>query len=194
MVSVVLATENQNKVREFSEILNNLTLLSLKEIGFSEKLPEEGKISYQENAANKALFVGRKINQLVIGDDSGFEVDALKGAPGIESARFGNTSDSKTQRKLILESVRKTNGPRSARFVCYLALYIPKTKSVRISFGEVRGKVANEETGVKGFGYDSIFIPDGYSKTFSEMDASEKNKISHRAFAIAELQKILFSL
>src|SRR4051794_17856924 len=128
MRELILATENENKTKEFREIFGpSFRIQSLKDISFGEALPEEGTASYEENVRVKAEFVGQKLSQNVFADDSGFEVEALRGAPGIISARFGALKSSKAQRGYVLDLL-KGESNRRARFVCYLALYLSKEK------------------------------------------------------------------
>ena len=183
----VLATENQNKVREFLALFKGrIELRSLKDAGFQDSLPPEGDQSYEENARVKAETVGRALNCWAIGDDSGFEVEALQNEPGIRSARYGSQNgielSAGEKRTLILRKM-KIQANRKARFVSVLAIYNPQKKSCLEFRGEVQGLVSEEERGENGFGYDSIFIPDGFSKTFAELSDAEKNIISHRARA-----------
>lgn len=123
----------------------------------------------------------------MIGDDSGFEVAALNGEPGVLSARFAGTRDSKIQRAEILR-LMENKTDRAARFVCCLAFYDPKRGKSEVAYGYMNGSVALKELGEGGFGYDPIFIPEGFTQTVGELPAALKNSISHRSQALKELQ------
>lgn len=191
--TLVLASNNEHKLKEFRSLLSpEIEVLSLNEVGFDTPMPEEGTESYQANAEQKAEFVGKKLQKLCLGDDSGFEVKALDGAPGIISARYGDTTDSKTQRKLILEKMSGSND-RTAAFVCVLALYLPDQASSMVFAAKTEGSLSETEKGSAGFGYDPIFVPNGFDRTFAELSPEEKNKVSHRAMAVKLLKKYLLA-
>ncbi|MDB5038556.1 MAG: non-canonical purine diphosphatase [Bacteriovoracaceae bacterium] len=187
--TLVIASENSNKIKEMNELVGEFFhLISFKDVSPKLSLPEEGVTSYEENAAQKAIYVGSETGLLSLGDDSGFEVAALKNAPGVLSARFANTKDASVQRKEILRLI--ANSPdRTSAFVCVLAIYDPQNKKIHHFRGQVNGKVSLTERGSHGFGYDSIFIPDGYSETFAELSTEIKNEISHRALATNALKR-----
>jgi len=189
---ILIASENSHKIGEFRNLFGGgFEVHSLNDYNFSEKLPSEGDVSYEENANVKARYVGERLGMLTLGDDSGFEVDALHGEPGIHSARFMGTGDSVLQRREILRRL-KGQSNRKARFVCVLAAYDPILKRSQYFRGEVNGKVSDLERGTRGFGYDPIFIPDeGDGKTFAEMSDSDKNRISHRSQAVALFRDFL---
>jgi XTP/dITP diphosphohydrolase len=190
-LSLLVATENSNKLKEMSEIFGEgTTLLSLKDLKRPIQLPEEGVESYEKNSQQKAIYVGEEMKVLTLADDSGFEVAALGGAPGVLSARFAGSHDPAFQRRQILERLLGVED-RSCKFVCVLSLYDPHRKKVDSFRGEVSGRVSYEERGSFGFGYDSIMIPEGYSETFGELSSEIKNKISHRAHAISALKRQL---
>ena len=186
--SLILATENENKVREFSALLGGrLKIISLKEKSSSFSLPPEGENSYEENARQKAFTVGTALHSDALGDDSGFEVEALGLRPGVVSARYGAEGPRKLaaheQRALILRELAQVR-ERRARFVSVLSFYDLRRQRTVEFRGEVYGTVALTERGEGGFGYDSLFVPDSYLKTFAEMDEAQKNAISHRAVAL----------
>ena len=195
MQPVLLATRNANKTREFRELLGkdfDLHDLSL----FDEMaIPKESGRTFEENAILKAVAASqdRRVQDrhlLVVADDSGLEVDALNGAPGIFSARYAgeNASDKENIDKLLSELARR-NAPldqRSARFRCVIAL-AHEGKLLGKFEGVVEGSIVDLPRGSRGFGYDPIFLPNAFDKTFGELRAEAKNRISHRAQAIRTL-------
>lgn len=188
MIQLVLASENPHKIKEIQNALgDSLRVLSLKEAGFHGKLPAETAATYEGNALIKARTVAEATGQLSLGDDSGFEVSAMNDAPGVFSARFLGGADSKLQCQEILKRLKNAKD-RSAKFVCVFALVNPKNGN-EISFrGEVMGRVSETMRGAQGFGYDPIFIPEGFDKTFAELSQTEKAKISHRGKAVEKLK------
>lgn len=190
MIELVVATRNTHKTREIQQILG--PDFRVRDLGAHPEVPEivENGISFEENAELKALAASKQLPDLVIGDDSGLEVDALDGAPGIYSARYGgaNATDRDKINKLLdeLARVRSKADGRGARFRCVVAL--ARTGNlVGVFEGIVEGKIANEVRGDSGFGYDPIFVPHGFEQTFGELPAELKNAISHRAKAIRAL-------
>ncbi len=182
-LNLVLASENKHKQKEFQSALGeSFRLLTLNDVHFSRTLPLESGSTYEENASIKALFVGRELGVPVLADDSGFEVDALGGEPGVYSARFMGGADSRVQCSEIIKRLSLVS-QRSARFVCVLALYRPAEDRLSLFRGECEGKVSLVAQGNQGFGYDPIFIPDGCDRTFAQLDMREKWKISHRGRA-----------
>lgn len=191
MITWVVATSNEHKASEMRRILGaDFVLHSLKDLHFTKGLPEEGVESYELNAQAKAFYVGEELQLPCLSDDSGFEVSFLNNEPGVLSARYAGTSNSQLQRRRILDLMEDSDDRRS-RFVCAVSLYNPLSGVVLTCRGEVSGRVSREERGTGGFGYDSIFIPDGFDKTFAELSSEEKNQISHRSRALAELVKRL---
>lgn len=190
MIELVVATRNRHKTREIQHILGpDFTVRDLQAYPEIPNIPESGT-SFEENAKLKALAVSRQLPALVIADDSGLEVDALGGAPGVYSARYAdaNATESDQINKLLRELARvraKTDG-RRARFRCVVAL-ARNGKLLGTCEGIVEGRIADEVRGESGFGYDPIFIPEGTDKTFGELSAQVKNAISHRAKAIRAL-------
>jgi len=190
VIELVVATRNRHKTREIQHILGPefrvRDLLAHPEVS---EIRESGT-SFEENAKLKALAASRQLSALVIADDSGLEVDALGGAPGIYSARYAgaNATDTDKIDKLLRELARvraKTDG-RRARFRCVVAL--ARNGNLLGTFeGIVEGRIADEVRGHSGFGYDPIFIPDGCEQTFGELPKEVKNTISHRAQAIRTL-------
>ncbi|MGE5212224.1 MAG: RdgB/HAM1 family non-canonical purine NTP pyrophosphatase [Nitrospirota bacterium] len=190
MIELTVATRNTHKTREIQQILGPefrvRDLLAHPEIS---EIPESGT-SFEENAKFKALALSGRLPGLVIADDSGLEVDALGGAPGIYSARYAgaNATDRDKIDKLLGELARAgaTDHRRRARFRCIAAL--AREGNLLGTFeGIVEGRIANQIHGGSGFGYDPIFLPDGFEQTFGELPAQVKNAISHRAKAIRAL-------
>ena len=192
-MDLLLATRNPNKTREFHELLEQafdvIDLSSFPEIA----IPEETGRTFEENATLKAIAAS-KLPSLIIADDSGLEVDALGGAPGIFSARYaGENANSKENISKLLHELRAQNiatEKRSARFRCVIAL-AQNGKLLGVFERFVEGKIVDPPRGSGGFGYDPIFEPKGFDQTFAEMTPESKNKISHRGQAIAALRKTL---
>ena len=187
--SLLVSTRNAHKVEEIREILGpRFRISDLSALpGFPEV--EETGSTFQENAAIKALAASARFEGWVIADDSGLEVDALNGAPGVRSARFsGDFATDASNRTLLLEKLLSVRGKaRSARFRCVIAL--ARDGKVLASFsGSVEGVIIPQEKGTGGFGYDSLFIPEGYCETFAQLGADIKNTLSHRARALSELK------
>ena len=196
-MQLIVATRNTHKTREIEQILGSgLAVRDLTSHPEISGITESGK-SFEENAMLKAVAVSRKLPGLVIADDSGLEVEALGGAPGIHSARYAgaNASDKERIAKLLsrLAEVDAKSDQRRARFRCVLA--IARDGKVLATFeGVVEGKIAERPRGSHGFGYDPIFIPNGSEQTFAELPEEVKNNISHRAKAIRKLQARLPTL
>ncbi len=189
---LVLASGNAGKIAEFRELLPAWQVESLADHGV-EQVEEVGE-TFEENARAKAQHAARQTGKLVLADDSGLEVDALGGEPGVRSARFaGVGAADEAHVALLLE--RMANVPaeeRTARFRCVIALCgVEFDEMVQ---GTVEGRVAIAPAGARGFGYDPIFIPTGMHHTFAELQADEKNAISHRAEAVKQVVGILSSL
>lgn len=186
---LLVSTRNAHKVVEIREILG--TAFHVSDLSIIPPVPEveETGATFEENAALKALAVSAQFNGWVIADDSGLEVDALGGAPGVHSARFsGDHATDASNRSLLLEKLEFVRGKeRSARFRCVIAL--SKGSKVLATFsGSVEGVIINQEKGEGGFGYDSLFVPDGYCETFAQLGAEVKNTLSHRARALEQLK------
>jgi XTP/dITP diphosphohydrolase len=196
VIEFVVATRNRHKTREIQNILgSDFTVRDLSDT----EVPEirENGTSFEENAKLKALAASRQLPALVIADDSGLEVDALGGTPGIYSARYAGANATERDKidKLLreLDRVRATDDRRHARFRCVVAL-ARDTTLLGTFEGIVEGRIANEVRGDYGFGYDPIFIPEGFEQTFGELPKEVKNAISHRAKAIRALADILRQL
>ncbi len=187
---VVLATKNAAKLAEVAAIIGGAADVVGLEALVGIGLPPEDGATYEENALVKARAVAGFAGAPALGDDSGLEVDALGGAPGVRSSRYaGAAGDAEANNdKLLreLESVPERN--RGARFVCAAALVSPDGQEW-LARGEVEGRIALVPRGNGGFGYDPLFIPEGYGRTFAEMTPSEKNAISHRTKAFRAIKK-----
>ena len=190
VIELVIATRNKHKTREIQHILG--PEFRVRDLATHPEVSEicESGTSFEENAKLKALAASRQLPTLVIGDDSGLEVDALGGAPGIYSARYAgaNATDTDKIDKLLRElaRVRATEDGRRARFRCVVAL-ARNGNLLGIFEGVVEGSITGEARGDSGFGYDPIFIPEGLKQTFGELPTEVKNTISHRAKAIRAL-------
>jgi XTP/dITP diphosphohydrolase len=188
-MEIIFASNNQNKIREIKNVLgSSFTLLSLRDINMNEDIPEN-EMTLEGNALHKARHVFKASGMNVFADDTGLEVEALNGQPGVHSARFaGEDKDSDANiRKLLSLLKNKTN--RNARFRTVIALIFNGRE--HLFEGIVNGIIIDEKRGSQGFGYDPVFIPEGKSLTFAEINLDEKNKISHRARAFEKLKLFL---
>jgi len=186
--TLLVSTRNAHKVAEIREILGStFEVLDLSTISGVGEVEETG-LTFEENATLKALAVSGHFDGWVIADDSGLEVDALDGAPGVWSARFsGPGATDASNRALLLEKLEGVRGKeRSARFRCVIVLARAGRKFAAFS-GSVEGVVINQEKGAGGFGYDPLFVPEGHCETFAQLGADVKNALSHRARALAGL-------
>lgn len=195
MISLVIATKNKGKVREINHFLKDLSikLFSLNDFDDLPDIIEDGK-NFQENSIKKAEITAKALKKLSLADDSGLEVDFLGGSPGVYSSRYSgeNATDASNRMKLLSELAEvKDISNRSARFVCHLVLWDPNKELLFETDGICEGKIGFEETGHGGFGYDCIFIPDGYNVTMAELSEDEKNKISHRGKALKNFSDFL---
>lgn len=191
MSRLVLATKNPGKVLEIKEILRNLPLevVALSAYGDIPDIQEDGE-TFEDNAICKALATAKATGEVALADDSGLEVDALHGAPGVHSARFagedlprGRERD-KTNYEKLLSLLKGIEGAkRTARFRCVVAIAAPSGK-VRLAEGICEGKIAIASDGCGGFGYDPVFIPLGYTRSFAALPQDVKNAMSHRAVAL----------
>lgn len=191
MKELVFATNNAHKLQEVRSILSDrINVKSLQEIGCDVDIPETGS-TLVENAGIKSRYVFQQYRVDCFADDSGLEVEALGGEPGVYSARYSGSRDMEANINFLLKKLKdKTN--RQASFKTVISLIIDGREY--LFEGVVQGQILYEKVGTEGFGYDPIFVPDGYSKTFAEMDPAEKNAISHRAMAVAGLTDFLFTL
>ncbi|MCW3070123.1 MAG: deoxyribonucleotide triphosphate pyrophosphatase [Bacteroidetes bacterium] len=191
-MELVFATGNSNKVAEIQQLVPSVVkLLSLKEINCSEEIPET-QPAIEGNASQKAFYVYENYGQNCFADDTGLEVEALDGRPGVYSARYaGEEKNADLNMDKILAELDGVSN-RKARFKTVISL-VMDGKEQQFE-GVVNGVILHEKKGGKGFGYDPIFQPDGYSKSFAEMGLEEKNKISHRAIAVNKLVEYLKQL
>ena len=187
----ILASNNKGKIREISEILSPLgfEVISLKDAGIDIDIEENGT-TFKENAAIKARAIYDMTKTAVIADDSGLMVDFLNGAPGVYSARYGGegATDEDKNNKLLSELSGVPDNKRTAAFMCVIC-YIDENGKEQFAEGKCEGKIGYEPKGENGFGYDPIFMYD--ERSFAELSADEKNKISHRANALKCLQEIM---
>lgn len=195
MKRIVFATNNQHKLQEIREILSpEFEIVSLKEIGCHGDIPETGN-TLEENALQKARYVSERYHISCFADDTGLEVEALGGAPGVHSARYAEGTDHDSEAnmtKLLRELEGKEN--RQARFRTVIALIElgeDETENVHLFEGIVEGHISTERQGTEGFGYDPIFVPEGYEKSFAALGETIKNHISHRARAVKKLAEYL---
>ena len=184
-MKLVFASNNQNKIKEIQLLLpHSIQILSLEDIGCFEDIPETAE-TIEGNAILKANYVTEKFGYNCFADDTGLEVEALNGEPGVYSARYAgeqkNTNDNMD--KLLLNLKDKSN--RSAQFKTVIALNLDGNQT--LFTGIIKGKVIKEKIGTNGFGYDPIFVADGYTKTFAELTIEEKSGISHRGLAVKQL-------
>ncbi|MFR7873309.1 RdgB/HAM1 family non-canonical purine NTP pyrophosphatase [Peptoniphilus sp. HMSC062D09] len=194
MREIVLSTDNINKLREIREILDDLDIkiYGKSDIeGLDFEVIEDGDTLY-DNALKKASAMAERVDYAVLADDTGLFVTALNGEPGVHSARYASEHDDKKNREKLLNNL-KDKEDRSAYFKTEIIL-IDEDKNIIPIEGVCPGKISLEESGDNGFGYDSIFIPDGFDKTFAEMSHEEKNQISHRARALKNLRDKLSNL
>jgi XTP/dITP diphosphohydrolase len=189
MRSVVFATANPHKVREVNELLGDrFEIRSLEDIGCTEDIPET-QDTVKGNALQKARYLKQHYGYDCFAEDTGLEIDALDGAPGVYTARYaGPQRDPEDNMRKVLEELADTS-MRSARFRTVIALILEGKEYLFEGIAE--GTIADAPSGTKGFGYDPIFIPEGYDQTFAEMDADEKNAISHRGKAVYQLADFL---
>ncbi len=194
-MEIIFATGNAHKAVEAQKALGDtFTLIMPKELGLTEEIPENGD-TLQANAIEKAEYLWKKFGKSCFADDTGLEVDALGGAPGVYSARYAGPEKGSeaNMTKLLaeLEAAEAANGEisRAARFRTVVALILDG--ELHLFNGVLEGKIARERSGNEGFGYDPIFIPDNYTKTLAEISLEEKNAISHRGKAMRSLAEFL---
>lgn len=191
---LLVATSNRGKIEELKELLEGttLSLRFLKEYpGVSEA--EETGSTFIENATLKAKHYALHTRTFTLADDSGLEVDALGKAPGVYSARYVSPSASYEERmgRILSELEMSGDDERRARFVCVIALCDPETDEVRTFTGVCEGSIASSARGTNGFGYDPIFVPEGYRETFGELSSDVKQRLSHRARALEQASRYL---
>jgi len=191
---IVAATQNKHKIEEIAAITKpfGMEIISRKDAGVPDFEVEEDGETFEENSEKKARVIMEACGQVTIADDSGLVVDALGGAPGVYSARYAGEdgNDAKNNVKLLAVLSDVPMEERTAKFVSVITMVYPDGSKL-VARGECRGHIIFEEKGDNGFGYDPLFVPEGFTKTFAELTAEEKNKISHRASALRELERLL---
>ena len=198
-MKLVLATLNSGKIAEFRQILMDKSFVNVRSLLDYPTIPGiiESRRTFAGNAIKKAVEVSKHINAVTIADDSGLEIDALDGEPGVLSARYAGENSTPGQLiTKVLKRLEKTpDVERTARFRCAIALVIPSCEEtvIEVVEGVCEGKVTLNKRGERGFGYDPIFVPLGYNQTFAELGSEIKNKISHRAKALGMIMKLILS-
>ena len=188
MKEIVFATNNKHKLEEVNAMLDeNIMLKSLDDIGCTVDIPETGH-TFEENASQKSHYIKKYYQLDCFADDSGLMVEALNNEPGVFSARYSGSRDMEKNIELLMNNLRDKSN-RKAAFITVISLLLEGKEY--FFEGRIEGSISTEKLGDKGFGYDPIFIPKGYSKSFAQMDAVEKNSISHRSIAIQKLAKFL---
>jgi len=188
-MKLLFASQNENKKREIEQLLDvRIQLLTLKDMNFEDELPEPYE-TLEGNAKSKARFVFEKFKMTCFSEDSGLEVEALDGEPGVHSARYaGEHKNSGDNIELVLKKMKGVVN-RDAQFRTVICVIVNET--FQFFEGTVKGKIASEALGQSGFGYDPIFIPEGFDQTFAELSVDVKNRISHRAKAVNKMNKFL---
>ena len=193
---LVIASRNEKKKQELLQIIGDLDLkvATLNEFPGAPEVEEDG-LTFRDNAIKKAREVARFTGCLTLADDSGLEVDALGGSPGVYSARFaGEPTDDERNNRKLMEMLRGVPAQeRTARFRCVIAIAFPDDR-VETTEGICEGRISITPGGQGGFGYDPLFVPDGFSQTFAELGPEVKNRISHRGKALQEVSKLLQEL
>ena len=195
-MKIIAATQNKHKISEIDAITSKLgmTIISRKDAGVPDFEIKEDGTTFEENSYIKAKAILDYTGEATIADDSGLEVDFLDGAPGVYSARFagveGDGADKANNTKLLEKMKGVPENKRSARFVSVITLLYPDGDKI-VARGVCQGRVATELMGDNGFGYDPLFIPEGYDQSYAQIGAEEKNRISHRAKALDMLRELL---
>ena len=190
MEFLLIGTSNPGKLREYAVLLADLPvrLLSLRDVGLESMDVEEPFETFEENAAQKAKVYAKASGLLALADDTGLAVDALGGRPGVYSARYGGPTDRDRYLKLLGEMEGVPDDQRTARFVCVCAAADPTGERLESARGTVEGQIARAPgEGTEGFGYDAVFVPDGYNVVLSAVPMADKNSISHRGNAARAL-------
>ena len=190
MLEILIATNNLGKVKEIKDILNSseIKILTMKDFPNLPKVEEDGK-NYQENAFKKAGKISEYTGKICLADDSGLEIDYLKGEPGIYSSRWGNSDEERINKVLKLLKNVPIN-KRNAKFICSAVLVFPDGKRYMVK-EECKGSITFKPKGTHGFGYDPIFLVPEYNKTFAELGDEIKNRISHRGKAMRKMAEII---
>ena len=189
MEQLLFVTHNAHKSEEVKAIVgNNFEVVNLSEINFHEEIPETGN-TFKANALQKAKYLHDRVGCNCFADDTGLEVEALNGEPGVYSARYaGEPSNSQRNIEKLLENLKGVEN-RKAQFTTVIAVIL--NDKTYFFEGAVHGKIIDNQRGEGGFGYDSVFVPDGYDKTFAELPAEVKNSISHRAVAMQRFKEFI---
>lgn len=191
---LLIATNNPGKIVELNDLLSDLPV-NLRSLQDFPKIPdvEETGTTFEENAILKAQSYAKQTGLFAVADDSGLEVEALNGEPGVFSARYaGENATNEEKIKKLLQNLEKSGDKqRKAKFVCVMAISDEKGEIKFLAKGICRGKIARTPYGINGFGYDPIFIPDGFEQTFGELSGKIKRKLSHRAEASAKIIRFL---
>jgi XTP/dITP diphosphohydrolase len=196
MKRLVIASHNRGKAREIRELLGDVPFEIVALDSFTDvEAPEETEDTYAGNAILKARYYAAALKETVLADDSGLEVNALGGRPGVLSARYAGPdgSDKSRREKLLRELSLVPSENRQARFVCAAAVVSMNLELLTLSEGICEGVITFEEKGSSGFGYDPLFLPNGYDMTFGELSEAVKNRISHRANALEKVREFLTS-
>lgn len=191
---IVAATKNRHKIQEIEAITQEfgMSIISRDEAGVPDiEINEDGE-TFEENSYKKAFEIMKLCNNITIADDSGLEVDCLDGAPGVYSARFaGKDGDDDANNRKLTELIKDVPyEQRTGRFVSVITMVFPDGETISAR-GEVEGHLLTEKRGTSGFGYDPLFVPEGYDRTFGELGPEIKNSISHRSRALAKLRELL---
>jgi len=196
MKELLFATHNQNKVSEIQDVVgSDFRIISLDDLDFNEPIPED-EPSIEANAMHKARYVHNQLNRDCFADDTGLEVEALRGEPGVFSARYALLTNEVFPNEEIPEAnirklLRLMHGVKNRKACFRTVIALVEDDEEYIFEGRVSGEILNYKRGLGGFGYDPVFLPDGYAQTFAEMSLHEKNKISHRAQAMSQLIEFL---
>lgn len=188
---LIVATKNKGKLKEIRELLEGVEVIGLCDLPLSLDIVEDGN-TFEENALKKAETLMRELSAPVLADDSGLEVDALGGRPGVFSARYAgeHASDEDNMNKLLDELDNISMDQRGARFVCVMCLVMPDGKHYTAR-GETEGRILTAPQGENGFGYDPLFYNEEYAKTFAQLSSDEKNALSHRGRALRQMRELL---
>lgn len=195
METIVLASNNQHKIKEFKEIMKDYNIVTMAEVGFTDDIVEDGD-TFLANSTIKSKTIAKylkekNLNYMVMADDSGLCVDALNGDPGVYSARYAGEHTQQANRDKLLANLKDVEDPnRTARFKCVITLLKPDG-TMLVGEGKVEGKILKQETGDTSFGYDCLFYSNELKKCFGQATETEKNSVSHRGRAIANLLKKL---
>lgn len=193
-LELLIATKNVGKIRELENLLAGLPIILRNASEFEDVIePEETGETFADNAILKARYYAEKTGLLALADDSGLEVEALNNAPGVFSARYAgeNATNEERTAKLLNELEQTNDEKRLAKFICVMAISSEKGEIKFLTEGLCQGKISVNPTGTNGFGYDPIFIPDGFEHTFGEISSEIKQKISHRGRAMEKIIEFL---